>query len=202
MKPVFSCIMLFMMCFTNVFGQSTETVLTDAEWGKLFPHLEKEEWAEVEKLTFDYLNKFKAENEDSDEAAIVRYMYLSSVGGRLGDRDIDKEEAIKKVEGLKGKHIITPGRSFRKDGMFNFFRYNEESKRWSKCFSNLDRTTIYAFEYFSMTDSETLNADFMARVEGKIIRLKGKVNDITAQGSAMPRLQINYSEAEIWDMKD
>lgn len=124
MKPFFSFVMLFMMCFTNVYAQEEQSVLTDAEWEKLFPYLDKEDWKEVEKLTSGYLKKFTGDNENGDEAAIVRYMYLSGIGGQLGDKVISKDEALKKVNVLIGKNIITPPRTFRDKGMFNFFSYN------------------------------------------------------------------------------
>lgn len=202
MKQAFSFIMFFMLCTTNVFSQNTSPVLTDAEWETLFPYLEKENWGEVEKITSDYLKKFTGQNENGNEAAIVRYMYLSGVGGQLGDKSIDKDQAMQKVKDLKGKNVITPPRTFRKGGMFNFFSYNEDEKKWSKCFSNRDKTSIYFFEYFDMSDPATIQEDYMGKMEGKVLQLKGKVNEIKAEGYAMPRLRIEYSEVVVWDVID
>lgn len=200
MKQAFGFIMFFMLFATNVFSQNTQPVLTDAEWETLFPYLEKEDWGEVDKITSGYLKKFTKENENGNEAAIVRYMYLSAVGGQLGDISIDKDEAMKKVKDLKGKNIITPPRTFRKGGMFNFFSYNEDEKKWSKCFSNRDKTSIYFFEYFDMADPAAIREDFMVKMEGKALQLKGKVNEIKAEGYAMPRLRIEYSGVVVWDV--
>lgn len=202
MKPVFSYIMLFMVCFTNAFGQETPGVLTEAEWEKLFPHLEKEEWGEADKLTFEYLKKFSKDNENSDEAGIIRYMYLCSVGGQLGNKEISKEEALEKVSGLKGKNFVTPACTFKREGMFNFFSYSEEEKKWNKCFANNDNTVIYLFEYYDMDNANASNKDFMERIEGKWLRLSGKIKDIKAEGYTMPRLRVEYSDVDIWDMPD
>lgn len=202
MKPILSFVMLFMMCFTNVSGQEATPVLTDSEWEKLFPYLENEQWGEVEKLTSGYLRKFQKENENSNEAGVVRYMYLCSVGGLLGNKDINKDDAEKKVAGLKGKSFVTPSCTFKNGGLFNFFSYNEEEKKWNKCFANNNNTVIYLFEYYDMVDIETLTVDFMKNIEGKNLRLGGIIKDIKAEGYAMPRLRVDYSKVEIWDVED
>jgi len=35
-----------------------------------------------------------------------------------------------------------------------------------------------------------------------VLQLKGKVNEIKAEGYAMPRLRIEYSEVVVWDVID
>lgn len=189
-----------MMFITNVFCQDNTPVLAEADWQKIIPHLQNEQWGEVEKISGDYLKKFKKSNEDTDEAAIVRYMYLCSVAGQLGDKQIDKDEALKKVKGLKGKTIVTPVCTFKKKGLFNFFSYSEEQKKWNKCFANKTNTAIYLFEYYDMKDKDLLKEENMNQIEGKNLRLSGTIKDITAEGYAMPRLKVDFADADIWDM--
>ena len=202
MKPIISAFMLFMMFTATAFSQEEQRVLSDADWEKIIPHLESEQWGEVEKISGGFLKKFDKEQENGIEAGMVRYMYLCGVGGLLGEKQINKDEAEKKVKSLKGKDIVTAGSVFRSKGMFNFFSYSEEEKKWNKCFANNDNTVIYLFEYYDMAHIAALTIGFMDSVEGKVLRLRGTIKDISAEGYAMPRLKVNYSNVEVWDVME
>lgn len=53
-----------------------------------------------------------------------------------------------------------------------------------------------------MADANAITPDFMAKMEGRTLRLKGKISDIKAEGSAMPRFRVDYSGTEVWDILD
>jgi len=202
MKSIFKTLMVFMLFVTCAFSQEAPPVLTDADWEKIIPHLEAEQWNEAEKVSGVLLKKFTKDQEESVEAGMIRYIYLCSVGGMLGEKQINKDEALKKVKDLKGKNIITAGSVFKSRGIFNFFSYSEEEKKWNKCFANNNNTVIYLFEYFDMGDINALTTGFMDTMEGKVLRLGGIIKDISAEGYAMPRLRVDYSGVEILDVTE
>jgi hypothetical protein len=200
MKPTVRHMMLCLFLFTlPLFAQDEKPVLTEADWGRIVPYLEKEEWAGAEKIARDLFKKFTKETEESLDAQAMRYIYLCTVAGQVGDKVITKEEGVEKANLIKGKTVVTAYCIFKAKGMFNLFSFSEENKGWSKCFSNNSATTIYMFEYYDMEDKELLKGPVYSRFEGKEMRLKAVVKEITAGGFTMPRLDVNYSNVDIYD---
>lgn len=189
-------------------------VLTQADWEALIPHLEAEEWDEAEKLTEGFLKRFDGGMEMSDEAGIVRYMYLASIAAQVGDKEVSKEDALKKLKGFEGKNVITPFIMYKKDGMFNYFQMVEEGeideegnegekkKQWLHCLSNSSATVIQMFDRFEMADPALLEEEVLERLEGKALRVTAKIKEIKADGYTMPRLQVQYTDADIWDLME
>lgn len=200
MKMIYPVIIAFLLCTANSFAQDYIPIISESEWQKIIAELQKENWADTEKLSAIYLKKIPKNKETADEAAVLRYMYLSSVAGQLGEKTISKEEAVKRTKSIVGKTFITPQITFRQKGMFNFFRFSEEENKWSKCFANTDNTFIYMFEYYDMANKDLIAGDFLKEADGKNFRLTGKIESIAAEGSAMPRLKVNFSEVDILDV--
>lgn len=200
-------LLLPVIFFTALFSTSVciaqdddVSLISDAEWDKLIPYLVEEDFVNAEKVSGSFLNRFKGEDEMSDEAGIIRYMYLYSVGGLVGEKEITKEEAEKKLKGFEGKVIITPFNMYKKGGMFNYLNLSEDGKAWSKCIANDGATVIYAFETFEMEDKLLL--ENASNYEGKTMRLTALIKSIGTGGFTMPRLEITYSSTEIWEMQD
>lgn len=135
----------------------------------------------------------------SEDAGIIRYMYLKSVGGLLGEKEISKEEALKKLKGFEGKNIITPMNMFKNDAMFNYLKLNDDGNAWWKCSANNAATIIHMFETFEVSDKDMI--DNYQQFEGMNIRVFAIIKSIEAAGSAMPRLDVTYSETDIYDME-
>jgi hypothetical protein len=200
MKALLRPILLFTVLLATSFGYAQEkNKITEADWNKIIPHLVNEEWADAEKISLQYLNRFKGDDVMSDEAGIVRYMYLKCVSALLGDKAIDKEQAMKKLKGFEGKNVITPFNSFKVKGMFNYLKMAEDGKAWWKCSANNEATVIHAFETYQMSDKTTIEKP--EQYEGKEIRLSAIIKEITAGGTVMPRLNILFTATEIWDIK-
>ncbi len=202
MKPFLKCLLLFaaLLSTTVSTAQNPDPLISQADWQRIIPYLQKEDWKGAEKISFEFLSRFKGDSQMDDEAGIVRYMYLKSVGGLLGDKDIDKDEAIKKLKGFEGKNIVTPFNKFKNDGMFNYLKLAEEGKTWWKCSANNDATVIHAFETFEVAHQEMI--DDYEQFEGKNLRISAIIKEITAAGSAMPRLNIVFTDTDIWDMEE
>ena len=132
---------------------------------------------------------------------------MATVAAQLGDKEISKEDAMKKLKGFEGKNIVTPMIMYKKDGMFNYFSIEDEAqegkpKRWSHCLANENATVIHIFDYFEMADPALLDDEVLARLEGKLLRVSGNIKEIRAEGSAMPRLEVEYSGGDIYDLVD
>jgi len=191
-------LLLFLITFTNtLLAQNVKPLVSEEDWNKIIPFLSEEQWDNAEKLAHAYLDRFKGKEKMTDEAGIVRYMYLKSVAALLGNKTIDKETALKKLKGFEGQNIITPFIIFKKDGMFNYLTISEEGDNWFQCSANNDATEIHMFETFQMSDRNLLSNPEAS--EGKKYRLMATIKSIEANGFAMPRLDLLYSTTEIWD---
>lgn len=176
------------------------SLLTEDDWNTIIPYLIEEDFVNAEKVSLEFLSRFRGESEMSDEAGIIRYMYLHTIGGLVGNKEITKEEAEKKLKGFEGKVIITPFNKYKKDGMFNYLTLSEDGKAWRKCATNEGATVIFMFETFEMEDKLLLdNAD---KYEGKNLRMVALIKSIGTGGFAMPRLEVTYSSTEIWDIEE
>ncbi|AWH85622.1 hypothetical protein HYN59_11120 [Flavobacterium album] len=202
MKPLLNCLLLFAALLSNTISSAQETasLITEDDYNRIIPFLIKEDWKETEKISLEFLKRFKGANEMSDDAGIIRYMYLTSVSGLLGNKEIDKEAALKKLKGFEGKNVITPYNMFKKGGMFNYFSLDEESKNWLKCSANDKATTIYAFETFEMADQDMVTN--YQQFEGRNMRVSAIIKSIGASGYTMPRLDIRFTNTDIWDMEE
>lgn len=202
MKPFLNCLLLFAAMLSNTISSAQETasLITEDDYNRIIPFLIKEDWKETEKISREFLNRFKGADEMSDDAGIIRYMYLTSVSGLLGNKEIDKDQALKKLKGFEGKNIITPYNQFKKGGMFNYLSLDEEGKNWLKCSANDKATVIYAFETFEMADQDMVTN--YQQFEGKNIRVSAIIKSIGASGYTMPRLDIRFINTDIWDMEE
>ena len=195
LKPLL--LLTIFMFTTTLFAQDDKNLVTEADWNKIIPFLSGEQWKDAEKMARTYLNRFKGKDEMSDEAGIVRYMYLKSVGALLGDKVIDKEAALKKLKGFEGKNVITPFITFKNEGMFNYLKLSDEGDNWFQCSANNEATTIHMFETFEMSDKNLVTNPALS--EGKQFRLSAIIKSIEANGFTMPRLDVTYSATEIWE---
>ncbi|MES2487822.1 MAG: hypothetical protein V4581_17980 [Bacteroidota bacterium] len=200
MKTFLRPVVLFTaLLFAPFCHAQKENILTEEDWNSIIPYLIEEDWVNAEKISGALLKRFKGEDEMLDEAGIIRYMYINSIGGLVGNKDIEKDEALKRLKGFEGKVIVTPFNAYKKGGMFNYLTISEDGKNWSKCVANESATVIHIFETFEMDDK--LLIDNAAKYEGKNMRMIALIKEIKTGGFAMPRLEITYKSSEIWDME-
>lgn len=180
-------------------AQDALALITEEDYNRIIPHLMKEDWKESEKISRELLDRFKGDSEMSEDAGIIRYMYLKSVGGLLGEKEIDKAGALKKLKGFEGKNIITPMNMFKNEGMFNYLKLNDDGNAWWKCSANNSATIIHIFETFEVADKDMINN--YQKFEGKNLRVFAIIKSIAAGGSAMPRLDVIFTETEVYDIE-
>lgn len=192
--------MIAILLFPNqAFAQDEEILLSEDDWNTLIPYLANEKWEEAEKITLKYLDRYKKvqNTENNAQVAILRYMYIKCVGALLGDKKYNKEEVINKLEGFEGKTVITPFRTFNSKCMFNCVKLSDDGDSFFSTSSNNIATVIHTFETYQMEDKEVLKD--VEKLEKKSIRLGGFIKTIKAEGFTMPRLEITFEKAFIWE---
>ena len=195
---LFSLFLLGQAIFLS--AQEEAGKVSDADWDKLIPHLQNEEWAKAEKICKDYLKRFTATDDSLAEPAILRYMYIKCVGARLGAKEYEKSKAEALVKDMVGKTIITPYRQFKEKCLFNCFNLSEEKDHLFATSSNNEATVIHCFEHYFLEEQDIIaNPEGF---EGKNLRIAGFVKSIAAGGSAMPRLDIEFEHCFIWDIEE
>ena len=192
--------MTMVMLFLMPHCTRAQGVITQSEWGSVIKLLEAENWRASEKLTLTLLKSIKPGGDTSYDAANLRYMYLVSVAGQLAHKDIDKAIALKKCKVITGKVIITPGRTIKHDGMFNYFKPDVDSGEISCCTANNIATEIQIFESYKMSNNKDVPE--AAKLEGKTLRIKARVIKIEAEGFTMPRLKILFADGYFYSVED
>ncbi|MCX6352930.1 MAG: hypothetical protein NTX03_13895 [Bacteroidetes bacterium] len=191
-------ILLGMMIMTlPLYSQKNENKMSGGDWDKIIQLLTSEKWDDAEKTSLKFLNKFDKNDDSSSEPAILRYMYLSCVAAKVGEKIYSKEEGEKKAKKLIGKHIITPPREFNEKRIFNGFKLTEDKKSFWSCSSNNTMTIIRIFETYEMRDSNDTKNTFL--LENKKIRLGATIKEVRSEGQTMPRLHITFENAFFWE---
>ena len=192
---------LLIVCFCiisiNIYCQENKKEITGEEWDKLIQLLSTEKWSDAEKLSLKYLNKFNDKDDSLADPAIVRYMYIRCVAARLAEKEYSPEKALDKVKDFTGKTIVTPPRTFRTEGIFNFYKLTDDKKALFLCASNKEKITIQAFETFEMADTTLLND--VSDLEGKDLRLGAFIKSIKTGGVTMPHFEIVFENAFLWN---
>ncbi|MEI6852177.1 MAG: hypothetical protein WCL06_05010 [Bacteroidota bacterium] len=190
---------LFSMVHYQLVSQTSEDKISDKEWDKLVDLLVKENWSGAEKLSLSYLNKFDEKDDSLAAPAIIRYMYVRCVAAKLGEKEYSKEQALAKTEKLVGTTIITPPKEFIPNGLFNCFSLNHDSTQFYSCSSNESMTVIQIFERYEMLDSDCIRKAINNEYNNKTLRIGAVIKEITAGGYMMPRLEIIFKDAFIWE---
>ncbi len=171
--------------------------MADTDWDKIIELLANEKWAAAEKLSLNYLNQFDEKADSLAAPAILRYMYIRCIGAQLGEKEYSKEEAELKLRGFVGKTVLTPPKTFHQKCIFNCFQLSEDKDHFYSCSSNKAMTVIHIFETYIMNKPEILQ--HTDELEGENLRLGAIIKEIKTGGFTMPRLEITFQDAFIWD---
>ena len=169
----------------NIKNENFETHFND-----LLENLNNENWIKAEKLSTDLLN-FAEKNDTMDtEKKVLRYIKIYTVAGLLNEKSITKKEALVKTEYLKGKEMIMPAHPFNSKCYVNCTQLNEdEENTFFSGVNNQKGTQIFSFEYVKIKDKIKESKE---ELEGKLIVLKGKLNEISVEGNMLPRFKLKF----------
>ena len=185
-------ILLFFAFLLVISVSETKAQLTEADWNSIIPLLRAEDWPKAEKMSAQPLKKIKPKEDTMYDASNLRYMYLVSVAGELGHKDIDQKEALKKVKHLVGKRIITPGRKYDSKCIFNCWKVDSTGVFFC-CRANDIGTELQIFETFEMNDT-TFFAD-RAMLEQRNFRIMATIKEIKTGGQTFPHFEIRFTDA-------
>lgn len=191
----YTLLLTFILTLNISFAQKQEGLSVN-DWDKIVKLLSTEKWKDAEKLAIKYMEKV-GDDDSLADPAILRYMYLRCVAAQLGEKTYDKATALKKVEGMTGKSIITPPLLFNPDKMFNGLQLSEDSNSFFSCASNNSMTVIQEFEEYNFADTTVV--DNTRPLLNKSLRIAGFIKSIEAEGMTMPRFRVVFENAFIWD---
>ena len=184
-------LMFFTMCgfSQNITSENFETNFND-----LLDNLNNENWLEAEKISGELLN-FAEKNDSMDtEKKVLRYIKIYTVAGLLNQKSITKKEALEKTEYLKGKEMIMPAHPFHSQCYVNCTHLSEdEENTFFSGVNNQKGTQIFSFEYVKIQDKIKESKE---ELEGKLIVLKGKLNEISVEGNILPRFKLRFINGE------
>lgn len=171
--------------------QGASRGLEEPEWDALIDALIANNWAAAHALCERYLPRF-APNDTSGEAARFRYMYIYSLAGRVGERAVDREAALKKVKKFEGKRVEMPSHPIRPSDecVFNcFWRSEDDPAKIIVASAGGSGTFIHAFETFALPPGLDLEQN-----RGKNLRLGGTLTKIELRGQTLSAFGIEVSD--------
>lgn len=178
-------------CSPKTTGESSEEGLTEYEWDQIIGALIGDNWAEAHRLAERYLPRF-AKNDPGGEASRLRYMYIYSLAGLVGERTVGREAALKKVQKFVGKRVEMPSHPLRPSSecTFNcFWRSEDDPQKIIVASANKTGTFIHAFETFELPEGLDLENN-----RGKTLRLGGTLAKIELRGQMLSAFGIEVSD--------
>jgi hypothetical protein len=171
--------------------------VSEADWSKLMTALQKENWSSVEQMSATYLQRYNGLEDTTPATPTLRYMLLRSVAGQLAAKKYTPEQALGKVQNLKGQGVLTPTLTFRSKGMFNIVKLADNGKALFICGANNKATEIHTFEYYSPSDTAIMGSIGTA-LEEQPVRLYAIVTDIKTAGVTFPHLEVRLADTELF----
>jgi hypothetical protein len=171
MKRICFFIFIFLIVFSNVFGQKKKVVtkpksnakvvlpatveIPENDWYLLNVSVSAEDWKKVEQITLEYLKKLPSEN-SKKQVAQLRYIYIFALQGQVANGDLDFEKLDEILQTFIGKDFLMPSRQISKSCK-NILNYicpseNKENSLWIAA-TNSKGTVIHSFEYFQLNET-------------------------------------------------
>ncbi|WP_042480090.1 hypothetical protein [Solitalea canadensis] len=184
-----SLVTTFFLLFASVtcFSQSIDF---ENKYNTLMENLESENWVKSEQFCKDLLKYAESVDSMQTEKRVLRYIYIYSNAGLLNERKITKEEALKRTKYLRGEEMIMPAHPFNSNCYTNCIHITEEDNNtFFSGVNNSTATQIFSFEYVKIEKGikESKN-----ELEGKLITLKGTLNEISVEGNMLPRFKLKF----------
>jgi hypothetical protein len=189
-----------LLIISVVLNLATKAQISDAEFKKsynsILENLSNEKWKTVNSISILLLNKIGSIDSMAHEKSVLRYIIIYANAGLLNNKEITKDEALKRAIIFKGKELSMPAHPFRKDCYVNCTHLAED--RQNTLFSAVNNslgTQIFAFEYVKLKkdlDQATIN-----KIEGKNVALSGVLKDVSVQGYGLPRYKLEFEDGDI-----
>lgn len=204
MKHLSVIILVILSLFFNVSGQEKSEIKSEfsKKWDAMTYALSREDW----KTAFDLateLRKVSVRNDKEKLEEKLRYMYLYAAAGSVLVKKMSYDQLEEVVKSEIGKEIIFPFRQVAascQGPAFNIICADAKDKRsLMVAASNLDATTILAFEYLKFPENPRLE-----KYVNKYLSFGGKVTAIVPNPnrSNLVILRINAENVEVFAVND
>ena len=160
------------------------------EWEKLLKALDAEDWKTAALLS----GQFVQQKNTDPQLARLRYMHIYAIAGQVGERQIERKDALKAVKVHEGKMIMTP-RHPLKDCIFNCIWKPKEVTGNDSLFtsaSNKAGIFIHCFEFYKLLKGVNIE-----NYQGKTGRFTGTLESIELQGVSLSAFKLTVKEAEL-----
>lgn len=165
--------------------------LTTQDWDRLISALVNNDWQTSGRLSEQYLKLYN-KKDPGGEAARLRYMYIYSIAGQMGERTIDRKEGLKKVRKFIGLRVEMPSHPIQpsKDCIFNcFWPLDDDKTKIFTSAANKEGTFIHAFETFERPKGLDVENN-----RGKTLRLGGTLANIELRGQFLAAFGIEVKD--------
>ena len=187
---------IFFIFFIVFITKANAQRLTEKDWNILIEYLDSEDWENSSKISGIYLGMMQDDTAFVNEAAILRYMFITSLAGLMNNKKLTKDEAIKKVNDMEGYPIFSPVRPVKKKAGFNSFYLGEGSDSTIHCTnSNKKNTAIFSFDVVYL--SKKITGTELDKHEGQPARVGGYIEKISIEGISLPRFRLIIKEGFI-----
>lgn len=186
---------LILIFFTiGSYAQKITTANFETNFNELLENLNEEDWQNAEKLASNLLNFAEKVEIMDHEKKVLRYIKIYTVAGLLNEGNITKNEALEKTKQLKDKEMIMPAHLFNSNCYINCTHLMEdEENTFYSMVNNQKGTQIFSFEYVKIKDKIKETKE---ELEGRLIILKGNLNEITVEGSILPRFKLKFIDGD------
>lgn len=143
-------------------------------------YLKQENWQAANDMSLAMLNKVARDNQN-DDAALLRYLYIYSEAGLMTLNELPKSEEIKKVIGFTGQRVILPPRPISLIRDYNSIRMvHGKTDSLSTTVVNKNGTSIFSFEYF--IPGKPWPVEDFKKNAGKLCTIEGTIRSISVEG--------------------
>lgn len=178
----------------NCYSQNITKENFESNFNSLLENLNTENWENAEKVCTNLLKYAEPIKSMETEKEVLRYIKIYSVAGLLNEKKITKTEALGKTEYLNGKKMIMPAHPFNSKCYVNCTHLNEdEENTFFTGVNNQNGTQIFSFEYVKIKGKIKETKE---ELEGKLIVLKGILNEISVEGNMLPRFKLKFINGE------
>ncbi|MGE6219830.1 hypothetical protein ACQKCH_08370 [Nubsella zeaxanthinifaciens] len=183
-------LLLLLSISINCIAQNQNQQNFNAKYNSILTYLSEENWTKSENQTKKLLSEIELLEDFQTERKILRYIYIYSVGGLLNENKLSKKEALQKVYFLKSTEMIMPAHPFIEDCNINCTHISDDDKNtFFTCVNNAAGTQIFCFDYVKIKNGIK---DSKEALEGKYIRLEGKLKEISVEGYMLPRFKLIF----------
>jgi hypothetical protein len=191
MKNCLIIILLTLATYSN-----SKTITKDEivnTYNEIIKNINKKEWTISNELTRELLTTFNEIGSFNKEEKILKYIYIYTTAGMINEKKITNEEAIKKLECLKGHKMELPALPFKKRGTANYIKKDKCDSTFVSIIKSSEKSRVSTYEYVHIKRGIK---EKTKELEGDLIVLEGVLREIIIEGKKYPKLKLKFGDGE------